>query len=377
MAWDKYNQRVNKSEFPSAGIYIMVNNGSLDQLDNFDSVKVFKGGRFLKLIVTHKNTISSYMTVDLTTPELMDLNTHFRAPPNAIKDYFLKVSTNVTNPDKEFYHDANGYLVVKRKVNTRPDYKFTAVTQDRINANTYPMTSFAYIKDKTTKLVVFTDRSQGVSIYEDNEIIVNIDRLTFEDGKGVGESYTISANHNMRHKIGVVSATDDIERVWQKQMDEAVYATYGNTQQLKKEDKQLIPIKQTKEQKYLKHTVGFPDNHSMILRVQNLAEFDTLKVNLFVNHQLNLNAVSLGIDGLVDWKESFHNGFPLFETYKWVEVPSDVIDIHRNKVENGAVVLEPLQIRSFRLDFSGKIDEDNSFYRGVEFKSHNLEDIKQ
>ena len=36
---------------------------------------------------------------------------------------------------------------MKRQVNTRPDYKYTMVDEDRINANTYPMTAFAYIKD--------------------------------------------------------------------------------------------------------------------------------------------------------------------------------------------------------------------------------------
>lgn len=39
-------------------------------------------------------------------------------------DYFLKVDSNVINKDNEFYHDANGYLVAKRKIGTRPDYEW-------------------------------------------------------------------------------------------------------------------------------------------------------------------------------------------------------------------------------------------------------------
>jgi hypothetical protein len=54
---------------------------------------------------------------------------------------------------------------MKRKVDFRPDYKYVMKAEDRINANTYPMTAFAYIKDDTNKLVVFNDRPQGVAIY--------------------------------------------------------------------------------------------------------------------------------------------------------------------------------------------------------------------
>lgn len=57
---------------------------------------------------------------------------------------------------------------MKRKVDWKPDYEYTAIKEDKINANTYPMTAFAYIKDDKSKLVVFTDRAQGVALYEDN-----------------------------------------------------------------------------------------------------------------------------------------------------------------------------------------------------------------
>jgi hypothetical protein len=60
---------------------------------------------------------------------------------------------------------------------------------DRINANTYPSTSFVYIKQSIYKLVVGNDRSQGVTIYNNNTILINLDRTASDDGKGLGERY--------------------------------------------------------------------------------------------------------------------------------------------------------------------------------------------
>ena len=75
------------------------------------------------------------------------------------------------------YHDANGYLVIKRKFGERPDYKFPKVNRDRLNANTYPVTSFAYLTDGKSKLVLGVDRAQGVSLDGPSALLANIDRL--------------------------------------------------------------------------------------------------------------------------------------------------------------------------------------------------------
>jgi hypothetical protein len=37
-------------------------------------------------------------------------------------DFFIKIDSDVTSSTNEFYHDSNGYLVSKRKLNSRPDY---------------------------------------------------------------------------------------------------------------------------------------------------------------------------------------------------------------------------------------------------------------
>lgn len=179
------------------------------------------------------------------------------------------------------------------------------------------MAAFAYIKDQNNKLVVFTDRAQGVSIYEPNEIIINFDRLTLEDGKGVGEMYRTVVDHNLKHRIGLVGSRNDVERVWQKEFDEAVVGTYGATTGFVKP---LTDIKLSNTLKYLKYSIFYSNKHALVFRVQNLAEFQTQKVKLFNGSKLNSDVLNLALES-VDWKESFLNGFPLTKTHSWIEIP--------------------------------------------------------
>jgi hypothetical protein len=46
--------------------------------------------------------------------------------------------------------------------------------------------------------------------------------LVLDDGKGVGEVYKRNVTNTFRYKFAVVSAQDDVERLWQKNYDEAV-----------------------------------------------------------------------------------------------------------------------------------------------------------
>ena len=67
-------------------------------------------------------------------------------------DYFIQVQSKLESRG-QFYHDSNGYLVMKRKVGYRPDYKWDYKPEDKINANTYPMCSFAYAIDGDKKVI--------------------------------------------------------------------------------------------------------------------------------------------------------------------------------------------------------------------------------
>lgn len=89
------------------------------------------------------------------------------------------------DPKDEFFHDANGYLIMKRKVGVRPDYEWQYKVIDKIAANTYPMCSFAYLLQGQQKLVVFNDRAAGIALYEQS-FLLNIDRIAGDDSKGVG-----------------------------------------------------------------------------------------------------------------------------------------------------------------------------------------------
>jgi hypothetical protein len=67
-------------------------------------------------------------------------------------------------------------------------------------------------------MLFFTDRAQGVASY-DKDLLINFDRLTFDDGKGVSETYTKSVSNIFRYKFAIISAQDDMERLWQKNYD--------------------------------------------------------------------------------------------------------------------------------------------------------------
>lgn len=105
---------------------------------------------------------------------------------------------------------------MKRVFDQRPDYTFQPVEDDKINANTYPTTAFAYIKNDTKKMAVWIDRAQGVAIYGNDSLLSNIERLTSEDGKGAAEGYQYVTKSVFRHKVAIVDIKHDIERMWQK-----------------------------------------------------------------------------------------------------------------------------------------------------------------
>ena len=71
-------------------------------------------------------------------------------------------------------------------------------------------------------MLFFTDRAQGVAAF-DNGLLINFDRLAMDDGKGVGESYTRSVPNTFHYKFAVADETNNIERKWQREYDEALF----------------------------------------------------------------------------------------------------------------------------------------------------------
>jgi hypothetical protein len=157
----------------------------------------------------------------------VDVIQNFKPTSTADVDYFLMVSSNVKSDT--LYHDSNGFLVAKRLLNKRPDYEFKVVKEDKINSNTYPVCSFAFFMEENKKFLFFADRAHGVASFNQN-LLINIDRITMDDGKGVGEGYTLLINNTFRHKFAIISSNDNTERVWQRNYDEALLGYISNDQ---------------------------------------------------------------------------------------------------------------------------------------------------
>jgi hypothetical protein len=197
---------------------------------------------------------------------------------------------------------------MKRVFDQRPDYEFKPVEGDKINANTYPATTFAYIKNDDSKMLVSLDRAEGVAIYDKDSLLMNIDRITTDDGKGAADVYNYIIRNIFRHRVAIVKVTDDLERQWQKQYDEPILGIY-TVSQLTSE--QANPVGQENlMSKYLKLTTALLNNHTIVIRLQNMAEFTSLDVQLTNEGKIILPEFKLNLT-YKDIKESFHNGIPL------------------------------------------------------------------
>lgn len=111
------------------------------------------------------------------------------------------------------------------------------------------------------------DRAEGVAIYSKDTLLVNIDRVASEDGKGAAEMYTYYVRNVFRHRVALVDVKNDVERVWQKEYDEPIVGFYGQA----KEAPDSQANKLNDDNKYLKMTTAILNNHTIVLRLQNLA----------------------------------------------------------------------------------------------------------
>jgi hypothetical protein len=114
--------------------------------------------------------------------------------------------------------------------------------------------------------VIFTDRAQGFAQY-DNAYLINIDRLSGDDYKGVGEGYNYLFDNVFQHKIGLVSKSSAIEREWQRNFDEALIGFYSSGKRESNSKGQL-----SESSKYLKYSIFILNSDEYVLRIFNLAE---------------------------------------------------------------------------------------------------------
>jgi hypothetical protein len=75
-------------------------------------------------------------------------------------------------------------------------------------------------------------------------------------------------------------------------------ASYGL---LTPSSQQLSELTLNNQNKYLKYSTFFSNDHTIVLRVQNLAEFESMTIKLFNNNKLNSEVLNLNLDSQ-DWK---------------------------------------------------------------------------
>lgn len=75
--------------------------------------------------------------------------------------------------DGTFYTDSNGLVMQKRVKDFRPSWDLSyddSYQRENITANYYPVNSAIYIEDKSLRMTVLNDRSQGGSSLRDGTI---------------------------------------------------------------------------------------------------------------------------------------------------------------------------------------------------------------
>ena len=89
--WDKYGNRIEKGENRMAGIYIMANNGQINDMRfSIDSVSVAKGKVFTKVFLG-SNNINIVVTIKNSERHIIDLQTSFKPETRDYNDYFIKI----------------------------------------------------------------------------------------------------------------------------------------------------------------------------------------------------------------------------------------------------------------------------------------------
>jgi hypothetical protein len=197
--------------------------------------------------------------------------------------------------------------------------------------------------------VIFTDRAQGFTQY-DNSYLINIDRLTGDDYKGVGEGYSYVVDNVFTHKIAIVSKSSNIEREWQRNFDEALLGFYSSTKR-ESSSKGLL----SESSKYLKYTIFLLNKDEYLLRMFNLAENENLELPTHSASSWTIDELNLDLK-YSDIRESFANGLPLSERRAWNKVEGEINMFNAGSKDSPEkLVLAPLQVRSFRINLKGQV----------------------
>ncbi|XP_076174533.1 lysosomal alpha-mannosidase II isoform X1 [Ptiloglossa arizonensis] len=184
-----------KSENRSSGAYIFRPKNVIHNLESTGSYKMYKGSVVQEIHQKVNNWVSQVIRL-YNTKEYIEFEWLVGPIPvedKIGKEVVTKYRSNL-NSAGEFYTDSNGREMLKRKRNYRPTWKVQL--DEEVSGNYYPVTSKIFLKDeeKSLKLSVLTDRTEGGSSMEDGEIELMVHRrLLRDDAFGVGEALNESA----------------------------------------------------------------------------------------------------------------------------------------------------------------------------------------
>ena len=96
------------------------------------------------------------------------------------KELLMRISSSIKNEKMQYYTDENSFQFVSRQ--TRSNYPMAA--------NIFPITSHAFIQDKSTRLNVHSAQPVGVGSFRTGSLEFLIDRVPTFFGKGLDEAVT-------------------------------------------------------------------------------------------------------------------------------------------------------------------------------------------
>ncbi|CAN7986728.1 unnamed protein product, partial [Ixodes hexagonus] len=92
-------------------------------------------------------------------------------------ELFMKLDTNIDS-DRTFFTDASGFQMMRRVTNAELP----------IEANYYPITSSAYLEDKSSRMTLLVSHAHGAASIQPGSLEVMLDRkLRYDDSRGLGE----------------------------------------------------------------------------------------------------------------------------------------------------------------------------------------------
>ncbi|KAH9495040.1 Alpha-mannosidase 2 [Bulinus truncatus] len=165
-----------------SGAYLFYPNGQATPLfPNIPVIRVSEGPLMtyvevsLAPYITHRVTIyhhPSHLTSAIFVENILSMSTLKN------KEVIMRLNTDIRNNDLSFFTDQNGFQFIRRRTNTN----------QRTQANYYPMTSAVMLEDDATRLTLLSAQPHGTASLDTGQLEVMLDRhLLYDDNRGMGE----------------------------------------------------------------------------------------------------------------------------------------------------------------------------------------------